>query len=192
MKSLFTAALLKIATSMALYFLAFLPMNYLPELVQNNDYSTFFYLPTGIKVICVLIFDVWGAVGIALGVLIRQSIQHPEFGITFPLSVALENAIVFFASVKLTMRGLSIGQNIENLTYVKIVVIALLASVAHGFLYTFVLLQYRVITLHYYLRESLVTVISGFLGAMVTILMLSLIVRASPWVQRQMKAVEND
>jgi hypothetical protein len=90
------------------------------------------------------------------------------------------------------MRGLSIGQNIENLTYVKIVVIALLASVAHGFLYTFVLLQYRVITLHYYLRESLVTVISGFFGAMVTILMLSLIVRASPWVQRQMKAVEND
>jgi hypothetical protein len=57
MKSLLTGALIKIAISIALYFLAFLPMSYLPDVLRNNDYSTFFYLPTGIKVLCVLLFD---------------------------------------------------------------------------------------------------------------------------------------
>ena len=94
--SLLTGPLIKIVISIALYFLAFLPMRYLPDLLINNDYSSFLYLPTGVKVLCVLVFDVWGAIGIALGVLIRQSIQHPEFGLALPLMIALENAIVFW------------------------------------------------------------------------------------------------
>ena len=192
MNSLLTGALIKIAISFALYFLAFLPMSYLPDLFINNNYSTFFYLPTGIKVLCVLLFDIWGAIGISLGVFVRQSIQHPEFGVIFPLSIALENAIVFFAAVKLTMRGLSVGQDIENLTYLKIILIALLASITHGLLYTFVLFEFGILPLENYLRESLVTVISGFFGTMVTILLLSLIAKSSPWIQHQIKVIEND
>lgn len=192
MKSLLTGALLKIAISIALYFLAFLPMSYLPDLLINNDYSTFFYLPTGIKVLCVLLFDVWGALGIAVGVLIRQSIQHPEFGLTLPLMIALENAIVFWATVELALRSMGVGRDIKNITYLKIIGLALFCSFIHGFSYTFVLFEFNAISSGNYLRESLVTVIAGFFGTMATVLALSFSIKHSLWIQRHMRTIEND
>jgi len=192
MKSLLTGVLIKVAISITLYFLAFLPMSHLPDLLINNDFSSFFYLPTGIKVLCVLLFDVWGALGIAVGVLIRQSIQHPEFGLALPLMIALENAIVFWATVELALRAMSIGRDIENITYLKIVGLALFCSVVHGFSYTLVLFEFNAISSINYLRESLVTVIAGFFGTMATVLALSLFIRHSPWIQRHMRTVEND
>lgn len=192
MNSLFAGALIKVAASFALYFLAFLPMNYLPESAINNDYSVYFYLPTGIKVLCVLIFDIWGAIGIALGVLIRQSIQHPEFGVSLPLVIALENAIVFWVSVTLSLRAMGVGRDIENITYLKIVGLALFCSFIHGFSYTFVLFEFNAISSSNYLRESLVTVMAGFFGTMVTVLMLSFVIKHSPLLRRHMRAIEND
>ena len=192
MKSLFAGALIKIVISIVLYFLAFLPMSYLPDILRNNDYSTFFYLPTGVKVLCVLLFDIWGAIGLAVGVLIRQSIQHPEFGMTLPLMIALENAIVFWASVKLALKAMGVGRDIENITYIKIVLLALLCSVMHGFSYAFVLLKFSIISSDNFLRESFVTIISGFFGTMATVLLLSFSIKHSLWLQRHTRAVEND
>jgi len=192
MKSLFAGALIKIVISIVLYFLAFLPMSYLPDVLRNNDYSTFFYLPTGVKVLCVLLFDIWGAIGLAVGVLIRQSIQHPEFGMTLPLMIALENAIVFWASVKLALKAMGVGRDIENITYIKIVLLALLCSVMHGFSYAFVLLKFSIISSDNFLRESFVTIISGFFGTMATVLLLSFSIKHSLWLQRHTRAVEND
>lgn len=192
MKSLLTGALIKIAISIALYFLAFLPMSYLPDLLRNNDYSTFFYLPTGFKVLCILLFDVWGALGVAIGVLIRQSIQHPEYGFALPLMIALENAIVFWVTVNLSLRAMGVGRDIENITYLKIVVLALLCSVIHGFSYTLVLFEFGAIPSDNYLRESLVTIISGFFGTMATVLLLSFFIKHSSWLQHHMRSNEND
>ena len=192
MKSLFAGALIKIVISIVLYFLAFLPMSYLPDVLRNNDYSTFFYLPTGVKVLCVLLFDIWGAIGLAVGVLIRQSIQHPEFGMTLPLMIALENAIVFWASVKLALKAMGVGRDIENITYIKIVLLALLCSVMHGFSYAFVLLKFSILSSDNFLRESFVTIISGFFGTMATVLLLSFSIKHSLWLQRHTRAVEND
>jgi hypothetical protein len=192
MKSLLTGALIKIVISITLYFLAFLPMGYLPDFLRNNDYSTFFYLPTGVKVLCVLLFDIWGAVGVAIGVLIRQSMQHPEYGLALPLTIALENAIVFWATVKLVLKAMGVGRDIKNITYIKIVGLALFCSVIHGFSYTFVLFQFNAIPSDNYLRESLVTVISGFFGTMAIVLLLSFSIKHSSWLQRHTRAVEND
>ena len=192
MNSLFTGVLIKIAISIALYFLAFLPMNFLPDLVRNNEYSSFFYLPTGVKVLCVLLFDVWGAIGMAVGVFIKQSVQHPEFDFRFPLMVAIENGVVFLATVKISLKALGVGRDIENITYIKIVLLALLCSVLHGFSYTFLLFEFSVIPPSSYLRESLVTTIAGFFGTMATVLLLSFVFKKSLWLQRQIRSIEND
>jgi len=192
MRSLLTAALIKTAISIALYFLAFLPMSYLPDVLRNNDYSVFFYLPTGVKVLCVLLFDIWGAVGLSIGVLIRQSIEHPEYGLNLPLMISLENAIVFWASVKLALKAMGVSSDIENITYLKIVGLALFCSVIHGFSYTFVLFEFNVISSGNYLRESLVTVMAGFFGTMATVLLLSFAIKHSSRLQRHMRAIEND
>ncbi|MBU3559429.1 MASE1 domain-containing protein [Polynucleobacter sp. Nonnen-W13] len=167
-------------------------MSYLPDFLINNDYSSFFYLPTGVKVLCVLVFDIWGVVGLAAGVLIRQSIQHPEFGLALPLIIALENAIVFWVTVKLALRAMGVGRDIENITYLKIVGLALFCSFIHGFSYTFVLFEFNAISSSNYLRESLVAVMAGFFGTMVTVLMLSFVIKHSPLLRRHMRAIEND
>ena len=86
----------------------------------------------------------------------------------------------------------SVGRDIQNITYLKIILLALLCSVAHGFLYTIVLFEFKAIPAENYLRESLVTIISGFFGTMATILMLSFSIRHSSWLQRHMRAIEND
>lgn len=192
MSSLLTGALIKIAISIVLYFLAFLPMSFLPDLLRNNEYSSFFYLPTGVKVLCILLFDIWGAVGIAVGVFIKQSIQHSGFGLALPLVIALENAIVFWVTVNLSLKVMGVGRDIENITYIKIVLLALCCSVIHGFSYTFVLSEFNVISSENYLRESLVTIISGFFGAMATVFLLSFSLKHSAWLQRHMSAFEND
>ena len=192
MNSLLTGALIKIAISILLYFLAFFPMSYLPDLLRNNDFSSFFYLPTGMKVLCILLFDIWGAIGIAIGVFIRQSFQHPDFGLSLPLMIALENAIIFWATVKLALRAMGVGRDIENITYNKIVLLALFCSVAHGFSYTFVLLLFNVVSLDSFLRESFVTVISGFLGTMAIVFLLAFSIKHSLWLQRHTRVIEND
>lgn len=192
MNSLLTGALIKIGISIVLYFVAFLPTNYFPELIRNNEYSSFFYPPTGIKVLCILLFDIWGAIGLAVGVFIRHSIQHPELGYSFPLVVALENAIVFWVSIKVLLKAMGVGRDVENITYIKIVLLAVICSVIHGFSYTYVLFEFNVIPAVNYFRESFVTAISGLLGTMAIVLLLSFSVKNSPWLQRHMRAIEND
>jgi hypothetical protein len=106
--------------------------------------------------------------------------------------IALENAIVFWASVKLALKVMDVSPDIENITYLKIVGLALICSVIHGFSYTFVLFEFNAISSGNYLRESLVTVMSGFFGTMATVLLLSFSIKHSSWLQRHTRAVEND
>jgi hypothetical protein len=192
MNSLLSAALIKIVISMALYFIAFLPTNYYPDLLRNNEYSTFFYLPTGMKVLCVLLFDIWGAIGVAIGVFIRQSLQHPDLSFSFPLSLAFENLFVFWVTVKVSLKSMGVGREIQNITYIKIVGIALMCSVLHGFSYAFVLLEFSLISPADYFRESLFTAMSGLFGTMAIVLLLSLAFKHSLWLQKQVRAIEND
>lgn len=192
MNSLLTSALIKIAISIVLYFLAFLPMSILPDFFRNNEYSSFFYLPTGAKVMCVLLFDVWGAIGLAVGVFIKQSVMHPEFGVDLPLAIAFENAIAFWIAVKLSLKAMRVGLDIENITYIKIVFLALCCSLTHGFAYTLVLIKFNAIPIGSYLRESLVTAIAGFFGTMAMVLMFSFFIKHSLWLQRHIRIIEND
>jgi hypothetical protein len=177
----------KIGLPFCLYFLTLFAVKALPVLVNHPELSYFVYLPAGIKVLSVLIFGWTAAIGIGLAVFIRLLIFQPEQSWVIWFAVALVGSTVLVLVVSLTLKGLGVSRDLHNLKYRDVVTLALLASIAHGFSYTYVIFATHNYIFENFIRESMIIVMGGFFGNMLIIGLLTFAVQHSAWLQNQIK-----
>ena len=184
--------LLKIGLPFCLYFLTLYAVKALPILVNHPELSYFVYLPAGIKVLSVLIFGWMAAIGIGLAVFIRFLIYQPEQPWVVWFMVALVGSAVLVLVVNLTLKGLGVSRDLHNLKYRDVVTLALFASIAHGFSYTYVIFAIHNYSYDNFIRESMIIVMGGFFGNMLIIGFLTFAVQSSTWLQNQIKRLNQD
>jgi hypothetical protein len=183
--------LLKIGLPFCLYFLTLYAVKALPILVNHPELSYFVYLPAGIKVLSVLIFGWMAAIGIGLAVFVRLLIFQPDQPWVVWFIVALVGSAVLVLVVNLTLKGLGVSRDLHNLKYRVVITLALLASIAHGFSYTYV-----IFTIHHYafdnfMREGMIIVMGGFFGNMLIIGLLTFVIQRNTWLQNEIKRLND-
>ena len=183
--------LLKIGAPFCLYFLSLYIVKAFPFLVNHPELSYFVYLPAGIKVLSVLIFGWLAAVGVGLAVFIRLLIFQPEQAWWAWFSVALVGSAVLVLTVNLTLKGLGVSRDLHNLKYRDVVTLALFASIAHGFSYTYVVFLIHQNVFDNFIRESMIIVMGGFFGNMLIIGLLTFVIQRSAWLQNQIKQLND-
>lgn len=184
--------LLKIGVPFCLYFFALYLVKVFPALENRPELSYFIYLPAGIKVLSVLIFGWMAAIGVGLAVFIRLVIFQPEQPWHIWLIVAVVGSAILVLVVNLTLRGLGIARDLHNLKYRDVVTLALVASVAHGFSYTYVIFVIHDYAFDNFMRESMIIVMGGFFGNMLVIGLLTYFAQHSLWLQRQIQRLNRD
>lgn len=183
---------LKVGLPFGLYFLTLYVVKAFPMLVNHPELSYFIYLPAGIKVLSVLIFGWMAAIGIGLAVFIRLTIFQPEQPWFIWLIVALVGSIVLVLVVNLTLKGLGVARDLHNLKYRDVVSLALFASIAHGFSYTYVIFAIHNYDFDNFMRESMIIVMGGFFGNMLVIGLLTYFAQHSQWLQQQIQRFNQD
>jgi hypothetical protein len=184
--------LLKIGVPFCLYFFTLYVVKAFPFLENRPELSYFIYLPAGIKVLSVLIFGWMAAIGVGLAVFIRLLIFQPGQHWYIWLIVAVTGSVVLVLTVNLTLKGLGIARDLHNLKYRDVVTLALFASMANGFSYTYVIF----IAYHYpfdnFMRESMIIVMGGFFGNMLVIGLLTYFAQRSRWLQHQIQRLNKN
>jgi preprotein translocase subunit SecG len=127
------------------------------------------------------------AIGVGLAVFIRLVIFQPEQPWYVWLIVAMVGSVVLVLVVNLTLKGLSIARDLHNLKYRDVVTLALFASIAHGFSYTYVIFLIHNYAFDNFMRESMIIVMGGFFGNMLVIGLLTYFAQHSQWLQDQIK-----
>jgi hypothetical protein len=183
--------LLKVGLPFCLYFLTLYAVKAFPILANHSELSYFIYLPAGVKVLSVLIFGWMAAVGIGLAVFIRLVIFQPEQSWLMWLMVAIIGSAVLVLTVNLTLKALGVARNLHNLKYRDVVTLALFASIAHGFSYTYAIFAIHNYAFDNFMRESMIIVMGGFFGNMLVIGLLTYTVQRSQWLQRQIQRLND-
>ena len=158
----FPIILLKVGVPFCLYFFTLYLVKAFPALENRPELSYFIYLPAGIKVLSVLIFGWMAAIGVGLAVFIRLIIFQPEQPWYIWLTVAVLGSVILVLTVNLTLKGLGIARDLHNLKYRDVVTLALFASFAHGFSYTYVIFVIHNYAFDNFMRESMIIVMGGF------------------------------
>ena len=117
--------------SFFIFYFFVLLQNLVAEFSSNSTFLPV-YLPAGVLFVAILVGGVPGALGVFLALICNVIIQNPD--ISMPLIVGL---IAFSISVQyLVVKSFSyllqVGPNLERLTYMKTVGIALAFSVSHS------------------------------------------------------------
>ena len=132
------------------------------------------------------------AIGVGLAVFIRLIIFQPEQPWYIWLTVATVGSVILVLVINLTLKGLGIARDLHNLKYRDVVTLALLASVAHGFSYTYVIFVIHNYAFDNFMRESMIIVMGGFFGNMLVIGLLTYFAQHSRWLRQQIQRLNKD
>lgn len=127
----------EILISFALYWIFAGYLWFLPEL-KSTAITYFVFLPAGVKLFAVLIFQWRGAVGTGLAIFSRLIITDSNQPWTSWLIVAITVSITLYVVVQLMLKLLSVNRDLSNFHYYQIVLIALVTSTVNGFTFAYV------------------------------------------------------
>lgn len=184
--------LLKIGVPFCLYFISLYVVKVFPVLENGSELSYFIYLPAGIKVLSVLIFGWLAAIGVGLAVFIRLLVFQPQQPWFMWLLVAVIGSMVLVLAVNLTLKGLGVARDLHNLKYRDVIALALFASIAHGFSYTYVIFVIHHYEFQHFMRESMIIVMGGFFGNMLIIGLLTAFIQRSQGLKNQIRILNGD
>ena len=112
------------------YLLSFELMNWLPAWLEYAPGVALFFLPAGVKLVALLVARAWGLVGIvAAGAWTAADVWQSADGMTL-----LGNVLVWvgipYVVIHLMLRWMNIHADMSNLTYLRVLVICMAATVA--------------------------------------------------------------
>ena len=134
------------------------------------------YLPAGFRLVIVLIFGVWGAIGIAISNLF---LVHINIGEQSALATVTNSAIagfVPFLSVRAVQRWLGIDHNLSSLKPIHLPIFALVVSITAPLAFTIQFVSIGVTTYSDMAQSLSAMILGDFLGCLVALAILRAII----------------
>ncbi len=136
------------------------------------------YLPAGIKLLSVLVFQWRGAIGIGLAILARFMFYDQAY--TFLQAVAMASIIAgaTYFVIYGYMKIFRISFNLENLNLWHVVGLSAVCSITNGFLFSWLLFYFNHLEFEQYWRKVFFVVINNFTGNALVAWLLTYLARA--------------
>lgn len=112
------------------YLLSFELMKWLPAWLEYGPGVALFFLPAGVKLVALLVARAWGLVGIvAAGAWTAADVWQGADGMTLLGNVMVWVGIPYVV-IRLMLRWMNIHADLSNLTYLRVLVICMAATLA--------------------------------------------------------------
>lgn len=128
--------LTQIGIAFALYWIC-LGLVYPFELLKSSPITYYLYLPSGIKLFTVLIFKWRAVIGVAIASSMRLIYGDPTQPWVAWVVIATTAVLSIYLVVEAILRFLKIEDDLSNLGYYQIVLIAVVTSVVNGFVFAY-------------------------------------------------------
>jgi hypothetical protein len=129
--------LIEIVISFILYWIFAGYLWFFPEL-RSGVITYFIFLPAGVKLFAVLVFQWRGAVGTGIAIFSRLMITDSTQPWISWLIVAVTVSIALYVVVQLVLMVLGVEKNLSNFHYYQIVLLAAITSITNGFTFAYV------------------------------------------------------
>lgn len=138
------------------------------------DWVYLVFLPAGTKLICILLFGIWGSIGDAIALFFVTLHIRPNVSTTDALIYAVAGSLITLLSIKFLLHLFKVKTNLSNLKYWHIPSISLLTSVLHAVIFNIVFseLQSGKTYDDQYLVRSVAMAFGDFTGIALIILLL--------------------
>lgn len=153
------------------YLIAFQINFYLPDSLKYG-WVYLIFIPAGVKLICIMLFGIWGTIGDAAALFYVSNLIFPDADILLRLGSSITSSLMTFISIYFAMRVLRIKSNLENLHFLHLPLLSLLGSGIHGFASIYMFTKLGVISSDY-VATSLAIITGDFIGIFITLLVFS-------------------
>ena len=167
---------LEIAIAFFLYLIALSATNLLKSLL-DGDLSLLLYLPAGIKLLSILVFQWRGAVGIGLALFSRYLFYDHTYTVFESISMAIINAGATYLVICSYMKTFNISSTLDNLNFGHILGLSTVCSIANGLLFAWLLFYFRHLEIGQYWHKAFLIVLSNFTGNAVLVWLMAYIAR---------------
>lgn len=161
--------LLMVLASLILYFVSLEITKLSPEILIHDQWIYLVFLPAGVRLLSIMLFGAWGAIGDCIALLISAAGILPDQHISVWLSFATSSSLASLLAIRLTMKQLQINLDLSNLQYWQIPVLSLVSNLIHAFVTQFTLSYFLQKQFHFYVRDSLAMALGDFIGTMLII-----------------------
>lgn len=175
-----------VAISFVSYLVTFLITLCLPDSFMYDEWIYLFFLPAGSKLICILLFGIWGTMGDVFALILMSAlIVLDDQPLWVSILYACSSGLATFCGVHLAQIYLGISSNLRELRYLHIPLLAIIGSVTHGIvtMLSMMLLRTGMVMSHEYLVNSCAMILGDFLGIFVFILAFRLFIKLA--IQRR-------
>jgi hypothetical protein len=161
--------LLMVLASLALYFISLELTKLLPQLLIHDNWIYLVFLPAGSRLLSIMLFGIWGAIGDCIALFISAMNFFPEQQIAVWLTFATTSSLSSLIAIRLTMKQLKINLDLSNLQYWQIPALSIISNLAHAFVTQLTLSHFIQKHYEFYVRDSLAMAVGDFLGTMLMI-----------------------
>jgi hypothetical protein len=128
--------LLEITIVFALYLAFVVPLYYFPSF-KSSQITYYLFLPAGIKLFSILIFQWRGLIGVTLGTFTRLMIADPAQPIVTWFIVAAAVNLAIYLVIKVGLWLMKTNEDLSNLHYYQVVLLAVVTSIINGSIFAY-------------------------------------------------------
>jgi len=162
----------EILATFLLYLMALVVSNMFSA-VLDGDLSFILYLPAGIKLLSILVFQWRGAIGIAFAIFARFMFYDPNYTVLQSLLMASINAGVSFLVIYSYLKIFKISSSLGNLNLWHIIGLSAVCSITNALLFSWLLFIFRHLAFEHYWHKVFLIVINNFTGNAVLVWLLT-------------------
>lgn len=152
---------LEIGLSFVLYLMALGVTHFISSLL-SGELSLMLYLPAGIKLLCILIFQWRGALGIGLAILARFTLYDDAYAFTTSIVMASINAGVSWLVIFSFLKICKILPNLDNLNFWHIVSLAAICSITNALLFSWLQFAFGHLSQEQYWHKVFLILVNNF------------------------------
>ncbi len=190
LKSTVRYRLLLIGLSFSLYLLMF-ALTMLSPSALMYEWVYLVFLPAGSKLICILLFGLWGTMGDALALFLMAIYFIPDGSLFAWTIYATVSSGATLLSVRFFMRYFQIDANLDKLQYWHIPVLSLFSSLLHALVSQLAFLSIQPQINTGYVVRTLAMTAGDFLGTAVVVIVLVFTLRNSVRAQKLVNLIQS-
>jgi len=162
------------ALSFLAYVLAFKLTSYFPDSFKYAGWIYLVFLPAGTKLICIMLFGIWGTIGDALALYWLATEFLPNGTPALWIIYSATSSLMTFFAIRFAMKAFSINHNLSNLQLWQLPFLSLIGAGIHGFITILVLVKIRLLHPDDYWSSSFAIITGDFVGIFLVLVIFSL------------------
>ena len=160
------------------YVLTFKLTTSLPYSLKYAGWIYLIFLPAGSKLICIMLFGIWGTIGDAFALYWMSTQFLPNVGYKLWAIYAVTSSLMTFIAIRFAMKSLSIRNDLGNLHFWQMPFMSLIGAGIHGFITILVMVEIGLVRPEDYWSSSFAIITGDFIGIFLVLLGFGLITKS--------------